>query len=226
VRWLSIILVVTGAWLGTPAAARAQSESAGRSAEARRHFEAGTRLYAKGQLVEALSEFEQANAIKPDPSLLYDLAQTHRGLGHDRSALTFYRAFLEAAPYAPNREEVIGKIKVLEEELARRDAEQKRLESTMAAATARANEADEAKRVAQELAAIAAQQAQRAGEAQHAAVEAQLRAERMLKHKSPPLYKRWWLWTVVGAVVAGGIVTTAVLSAPKPPSTNQGSFAF
>src|SRR5438045_3420761 len=92
--------------------------SSDRAGEARRHFENGTRLYAKGQLVDALSEFEQANALKPDPALLYDLAQTHRSLGHDATALTFYRAFLDAAPYTPNREEVAGKIKIIEEELA------------------------------------------------------------------------------------------------------------
>ena len=29
---------------------------------------------------------------------------------------------------------------------------------------------------------------------------------------SPPVYKRWWFWTGVGVVVAGGVVTAIVLS--------------
>jgi len=27
-----------------------------------------------------------------------------------------------------------------------------------------------------------------------------------------PVYKRWWFWTAIGAVVAGGVVTAVVLS--------------
>ena len=29
-----------------------------------------------------------------------------------------------------------------------------------------------------------------------------------------PLYRRWWLWTIVGAVVAQGAVTGAILGTP------------
>ena len=42
---------------------------------------------------------------------------------------------------------------------------------------------------------------------------------------STPVYKTWWFWTGIGAVVAGGIVTTVVLSsksAPKSPSCTPG----
>lgn len=42
---------------------------------------------------------------------------------------------------------------------------------------------------------------------------------------STPVYKTWWLWTGIGAVVAGGIVTTLVLSsksAPKSPACTPG----
>jgi len=39
--------------------------------------------------------------------------------------------------------------------------------------------------------------------------------------ESPPVYKRWWFWTGVGAVIAGGVVTGVLLSkksAPKSPA--------
>jgi tetratricopeptide (TPR) repeat protein len=202
--------------------------SPAKAAEARRHFENGTRLYANGQMVDALSEFEQAQALKPDPALLYDLAQTHRSLGHDATALTFYRAFLEQAPYTPNREEVQGKIKIIEEELSRREAEHKKLESTVAAAEARRHEAEEAKRAADELQHVAALQKQQAEEAQRVAREAQEKVSKILEqHDKPtPIYKKWWLWTIVGGVAVAGVVTTAVLASPKTPATNQGGFAF
>lgn len=37
--------------------------------------------------------------------------------------------------------------------------------------------------------------------------------------ESPPLYKRWWFWTGVGAVVAGGVVTAIVLSSKSSPKS-------
>jgi tetratricopeptide (TPR) repeat protein len=205
----------------------AAPNDAARAAEARRHFDAGTRLYAEGHMQEALVEFEKANELKPDPSLLYDLAQTHRSLGHDSAALTFYRAFLDAAPYTPNREEVTGKIRIIEEELARREAERKNIESTMAVAEARAKEAEEAKRAAKELSAVAALQAARAEEAQRSAHEAEQRAAHILTtQKHVPVYKKWWLWTIVGVVVAAGVVTAAVLAQPQVPSTTRGNIVF
>jgi tetratricopeptide (TPR) repeat protein len=41
-----------------------------------------------------------------------------------------------------------------------------------------------------------------------------------------PVYKKWWLWTIVGAVVAAGVVTTAVLAQPQVPGTTQGNIVF
>jgi hypothetical protein len=31
-----------------------------------------------------------------------------------------------------------------------------------------------------------------------------------------PVYKRWWFWTALGAVVAGAVVTGILLSRPAP----------
>ena len=42
---------------------------------------------------------------------------------------------------------------------------------------------------------------------------------------SPPVYRRWWFWTGVGVVVAGGVVTAIVLSsksAAKSPACDSG----
>ena len=43
--------------------------------------------------------------------------------------------------------------------------------------------------------------------------------------ESPPAYKRWWFWTGIGAVVAGGVVTAVLLSsksAAQSPACHQG----
>jgi hypothetical protein len=37
--------------------------------------------------------------------------------------------------------------------------------------------------------------------------------------ESPPVYKRWWFWTGVGAVVAGGVVAGVLLSRKSAPQS-------
>ena len=41
---------------------------------------------------------------------------------------------------------------------------------------------------------------------------------------SGPVYTKWWFWTIIGAVVVGGVVTAAVLSSgtTMPPCTGAG----
>jgi hypothetical protein len=36
-----------------------------------------------------------------------------------------------------------------------------------------------------------------------------------------PLYRKWWFWTAIGAVVAGGVVAAVIVSGQKhePPCT-------
>jgi hypothetical protein len=43
--------------------------------------------------------------------------------------------------------------------------------------------------------------------------------------RSEPVYKQWWFWTGIGALVVGGVVTTLLLtqkSAPKSPACDEG----
>ncbi len=37
----------------------------------------------------------------------------------------------------------------------------------------------------------------------------------------PPVYKRWWFWTAVGVVVAGGTATTIALVTEQPPTSGD-----
>ena len=207
------------------AAAFAHAEG-DRAAEARRHFAAGTRLYAQGRFTEALREFEAANRIKPDPALLYDLGQTHRALGHTEEALSHWRAYVDTAAYAANRDEVVAKIEALEKELHVREQEQARVETQLTQAARRAKEAEEARRTADELQLKAQALMTEAEAARTAAREAQARADRVLQQSKVPIYKRWWLWTGLALVVAGGVTAAVLLTRPTAPSTSQGNFDF
>lgn len=66
-------------------------------AEARVHFQRGLELYDDGDLSAALSEFEEAYRISPNPRLLYNLGQVHAELGHAVEAADAYDRFLREA---------------------------------------------------------------------------------------------------------------------------------
>ena len=43
--------------------------------------------------------------------------------------------------------------------------------------------------------------------------------------RSPPVYTRWWFWTIVGAVVAGGVTAGVVLANQAPTTPDFGQAA-
>jgi tetratricopeptide (TPR) repeat protein len=49
-----------------------------------------------------------------------------------------------------------------------------------------------------------------------------LRAELRARHR-PPIYKRWWFWTLIGAAVAGATVGAAVALRPADQQPVAGS---
>jgi hypothetical protein len=87
------------------------------AAEARRHYEEGTKAFNLGEYPRAVSEFKAAYNAKPDPLLLYNIGQSFRLGGDASQALFFYRSFLRNMPAAPNRKEVEGRIRVLEKQV-------------------------------------------------------------------------------------------------------------
>jgi hypothetical protein len=47
------------------------------------------------------------------------------------------------------------------------------------------------------------------------------------KDEGTPIYKTWWFWTGIGAVVAGGVVATVLLLAPEDrPATGDLDFTL
>ncbi len=81
--------------------------------------------YNAGEFGQAFLDYQAAYDLEPLPELLFDLAQTQRGLHHWERAAFLYRRYLSAKPQARNRAKV-------EELLAQ--VEQKQGEPTPAAA--------------------------------------------------------------------------------------------
>lgn len=65
--------------------------------EAIREGTAGQAAYDAGDFATALTHFERARSLYPDPILTYNVARCHDRLGHPREAVEAYRAYLSQA---------------------------------------------------------------------------------------------------------------------------------
>jgi len=142
--------------------------------QAREFFERGETFFKLEKYKEALEQYEQGYLAKADASFLYNIAQCHRLMGDKPAALRFYKRFLNEATRVPNRPVVEQHIKDLEASLA-----------------------DEAPPPAAEPPPM---------------VPPPAVAPSLLAQPAPgpapsqgqPVYKKWWFWTIVGAVAIGG----------------------
>jgi tetratricopeptide (TPR) repeat protein len=83
-------------------------------AQAREHFNKGSKYFSLGKFDEAIKEYEAAYDLKDDPAFLYNIAQAYRLAGNAPKALFFYRSYLSRAPEAPNLKDVQSKIAELQ----------------------------------------------------------------------------------------------------------------
>jgi tetratricopeptide (TPR) repeat protein len=158
-------------------------------AEAREHFVKGTKSFDLGLYDEAIAEYMAAYKVKPDPALLFNLAQAHRLAGHVADALRFYRMYLTKTPTAPNRSDVEARISDLEKVVDEQKKREQERSATLTAETTTSGTASERK----------------------------------------PLYKRWWIWTAAGGVVAVGLgvgLGVALAPGPSAPTVNVTSGTF
>jgi hypothetical protein len=100
------VLVVASVASAPVRAQGTKAGSAGRAAaveKARDHFQQGQRLYTVSRYREALEQFKNAFIAVEDPVFLYNIAQCHRLLRESAEAARFYRRYIEAAPSGSER---------------------------------------------------------------------------------------------------------------------------
>jgi len=214
------------------------------AAEARRHYEEGTKAYNLGEYPRAIAEFKAAYNAKPDPLLLYNIAQSFR-LGNDASqALFFYRSFLRNMPNASNRKEVEGRIRTLEKQVEKQVEEQKKDAPapvvvppastvpppppsqpgpvTAAGPPPAVAPAPPVVASSPPPTTVAPTTPVPGAPAPQATTPVDLTAPASEEPApSAPFYKRWWFWTGIGALVVIGI---AAKSHDKPPGSTLGSY--
>lgn len=218
------------------------------AAEARRHYEEGTKAFNLGEFPRAIAEFKAAYNAKDDPSLLYNIGQAFRLEGDAAQAIFFYRSYLRNMPNSPNRREVEGRIRTLEKQLEEQKKADQKMEAT-------------APVVAPPATAVTAPPA--AGTAAEASPEVPVPPPPAVPPSSKPetapppvlnplppvapsvestrgadltgqpadqpaastpFYKTWWFWTAVGVVAVVGVGAGIAAARDKPPSTSLGLY--
>jgi hypothetical protein len=151
---------------------------------AREHFRQARVLFELGRYREAVPEFEASFLAKDDPATLYNLAQAQRLAGMNAAALRSYRAYLVRVPDASNRSDVEALIRQLRNAPARVEPTPPPEPTAKPATEPPARPEPTADKpiavVRTEPVATPAEQA-------------------------TPVYKKWWLWTIVGGVVVVGV---------------------
>ena len=84
------------------------------TAEARRFFRRGVKLYEQGEYAAAIAAFEASQRFTPVPELNYNLGMSAQRLGRKRDAGDYFRAYLRERPKATDRSEVERRITALE----------------------------------------------------------------------------------------------------------------
>ncbi|MHB8872873.1 MAG: TonB-dependent receptor domain-containing protein [Myxococcaceae bacterium] len=92
--------------------------------EARRHFKAGMAMINGGDFEAGISELLEAYAIKPHPSVLYNVAKAYLNGGRVPEALEYYRRYLATGP--PDAAQVAVTVEQLEASRPKRPKEPER----------------------------------------------------------------------------------------------------
>lgn len=183
--------------------------------QAREHFKKGQSHYALREFDAALVEFKDAFKLKPDPAFLFNIAQCQRFLGDVDGALWSYRQYLRSSPAAPNRAEVEARILELDKKRGPQPGRSLEPPSSALVGGVPAMGGDRVSAAPPPVA------------PPPPSIVSSPRAPMPIAEAPPsstPIYKRWWFWAVVGAVVVGGAgVTFAATHDPTDvPSTPLG----
>lgn len=94
-RLIGVWLLVPGLLLGGAATAIAQDAAQER---AKQFFTQGSKDFAEGRFARALDAFEQANAIKPHPVMLKNIAKTYEAMKDLTLAVSYYKKYVATNP--------------------------------------------------------------------------------------------------------------------------------
>jgi tetratricopeptide (TPR) repeat protein len=145
---------------------------------ARAHFARGTKLYDLGRYLDAAKEYEATYELKDDPALLFNIGQAYRLGKNYPDAIRAYKSFLRRVPASDQRASIEGYIADMQAAIEREQAKPPPPAPPPSGTTTAPTPAP--------VATTPSAQNDRGA--------------------ATPVYKKWWLWTIVGGVVVAGVV--------------------
>jgi outer membrane protein assembly factor BamD (BamD/ComL family) len=195
---ISALLVVASFFAGAGPAWGQVTNSPEGKAKAREIFRTATQHYDLGEFEEALRDFKEAYRHYEEPIFLFNVGQCHRQLGQKSEAVRFFKTYLAKSPNAPNKNEVMAMINKLEDALEQEHALQSgRPTGTLAPPESRLESKPPS----------TSQPESKPEPQQPTPAQTSTATQTQVVEKKPetPVYKKWWLWTAVGAVVVVGV---------------------
>jgi tetratricopeptide (TPR) repeat protein len=191
--------------------------------DAREHLRRGTAHYAVGEFAAAAEEYQAGFMLMQDPALLYNAAQAYRLAGNHEKALVLYRNFLNLFPNEKNIAEVKAHIVKLKHVVASSESARQAPPHTMV--QPRPLPPEPVPAPSEPKPAVAAP-----SEPPSAPAAATAPSSPVVTEQRPapvPVYKRWWLWTIIGVAAAGvGVGLGLGLSQPSDPRPSAGVVVF
>jgi tetratricopeptide (TPR) repeat protein len=193
------------------------SARAGDEKEARRLFERAELSFNVGKFGEALTDYQAAYEAKPLPGFLFNIAQCYRNMGNFERARFFFRRYLALEPRAPNRHRVDELIDEMSKQLEAKPADASPPPAAALTPPPVATPVSplELKTGDEPLPPTSPVGGAAPALAESAGTSAPLVTATASAPARRPVWKRWWFWTGVGAVVAGGAVAAFLLTRPE-----------
>ena len=201
------------------AAVAVQAQPASETELLKKHFEDGSKAFNLGEFKRAVEEYKAAYNLRADPVFLYNIAQAYRLDGNLQQALFFYKSYLTNSPKAPNRREVEGRIRELDRQIAEQKSVTTQPPNTTAAPSGVANEPPAAHPEVQKVEPLKVEPPKL--EPPKAETAPSLVAAAPSPERETPVYKKWWLWTVVGGVAVGTALGVGLGVGLQPTAPNS-----
>jgi len=171
-----------------PPAGEDEAARAERLEEGRLLFLAAQRAFDDGRYPDALASFERSYELAEDPQILYNIAITLDRLRRDEEALEAFQTYLRLQPTTPDRRDIEARIRVLEDQIAREEAGSVTPDPDLTPPDPALPDP---------------------------VVTAAGPTEAPVDDEYTVL-DRWWFWTALVAVVAGGVAAIAIVASQDP----------
>lgn len=172
---------------------------------ARDAYSEGTRLFELGDYQSALAAFKRAYLAYDEPSFLFNIGQCDRLLGDKVEALRSYKQYLRKVPNAPDRVDTERIVANLELAIEKEKAQAPAPEPPPSNVPVEHAPAAAAPTVVTPPIVV-------------------LTPPPPTRSADRPVYKKWWLWTIVGGVVVAGAAVglgLALSSSGSPGSSSN-----